>query len=405
MITRLIKTKEDYTRALDRIEDLMDAEAGTAEADELELLSTLVEMYEEKEYPIGLPDPIEAIKFRMEQLGLKQNDLIPFIGSRSKVSEVLNGIKSLTLSMMRGLNKGLGIPAEVLLNEPGADFPDGFSDLEWNRFPVVEMVKRGWLPADDYSLEQNEELMRALIGRAGGFERVSAAFLRQGLSARMNAKADRYAVSAWCLRVLELANERPLEKKYKKGTLTGSSLREIARLSYFRDGPLLAREYLEKQGIRLMIVSHLPKTYLDGAAMLLSDGAPVIGLALRYDRLDNFWFSLLHELIHVARHLSRDKQIIVDDFDLRKHDRNGLDRAEQEADELASSSLIPDKYWKQISSMDPISSLEVQELAEKLKIHPAIIAGRIRFERNNYHLLTRLVGQGKLREMFNEKEG
>ena len=405
MITRLIKTEEDYTRALDRIEDLMDAEAGTAEADELELLSTLVEMYEEKEYPIGLPDPIEAIKFRMEQLGLKQNDLIPFIGSRSKVSEVLNGKKSLTLSMMRGLNKGLGIPAEVLLNEPGADFPDGFSGLEWNRFPVVEMTKRGWLPADDYSLEQNEELMRAFIVRAGGFERVSAAFLRQGFSARMNAKADRYAVSAWCLRVLELADERPLKKKYKKGTLTDSTLKEIARLSYFSDGPLLAREYLEKQGIHLMIVSHLPKTYLDGAAMLLSDGSPVIGLTLRYDRLDNFWFSLLHELIHVARHLSRDKRIIVDDFDLRKHDRNGLDRAEQEADKLASSSLISDKYWKQISSMDPISSLEVQELAEKLKIHPAIIAGRIRFERNNYHLLTRLVGQGKLREMFNEKEG
>ncbi|MBW1706904.1 MAG: ImmA/IrrE family metallo-endopeptidase [Deltaproteobacteria bacterium] len=402
MITRLIKTEEDYTRALDRIEALMDAEAGTTEADELELLSALVEMYEEKEYPIDLPDPVEAVKFRMEQLGLKQKDLIPFIGSRSKVSEVLNGKKSLTLSMMRGLNKGLGIPAEVLLNEPGADFPDGFSDLEWNRFPVVEMAKRGWLAVDDYSSGQNEELMRAFIGRAGGFESVSAAFLRQGFSARMNAKADKYAVSAWCLRVLELAHARPLKKKYEKGMLASSALKEISRLSYFSDGPLLAREYLEKQGIRLIIVSHLPKTYLDGAAMLLSDGSPVVGLTLRYDRLDNFWFSLLHELVHIAKHLSQDRQIILDDFDLRKHDHNGLDRVEQEADERASSSLIPDKYWKQISSIDPISSDVVKETAEKLKIHPAIIAGRIRFERNNYRLLTRLVGQGKLREMFNE---
>ncbi|MBW2119401.1 MAG: ImmA/IrrE family metallo-endopeptidase, partial [Deltaproteobacteria bacterium] len=333
---------------------------------------------------------------------LKQKDLIPFIGSRSKVSEVLNGKKSLTLSMMRGLNKGLGIPAEVLLNEPGADFPDGFSDLEWNRFPVVEMAKRGWLAVDDYSSGQNEELMRAFIGRAGGFESVSAAFLRQGFSARMNAKADKYAVSAWCLRVLELAHARPLKKKYEKGMLASSALKEISRLSYFSDGPLLAREYLEKQGIRLIIVSHLPKTYLDGAAMLLSDGSPVVGLTLRYDRLDNFWFSLLHELVHIAKHLSQDRQIILDDFDLRKHDHNGLDRVEQEADERASSSLIPDKYWKQISSIDPISSDVVKETAEKLKIHPAIIAGRIRFERNNYRLLTRLVGQGKLREMFNE---
>lgn len=402
MINRLIKTEEDYSRALGRIETLMDAEAGTTEADELELLTTLVEMYEDQHYPIDMPGPIEAIKFRMEQLGLKQQDLIPFIGSRSKVSEVLNRKKSLTLSMMRGLNKGLGISAEVLLHEPGAGFPDDFSDLEWNKFPVLEMAKRGWLVADDYSLEQNEELMRPLISRAGGFKSVSVAFLRQGFSARLNAKADKYAVSAWCLRVLELANTRPLKNKYKKGMLTGSALKEIARLSYFSDGPLLAREYLEKQGIHFMIVPHLSKTYLDGAAMLLPDDTPVVGLTLRYDRIDNFWFSLLHELIHIAKHLSRDKQIIVDDFDLRKHERNGLDRHEQEADELATSSLIPEKYWKQISSKDPISSYEVKALAEKLKIHPAIIAGRIRYERNNYRLLTKLVGQEKLREMFNE---
>jgi HTH-type transcriptional regulator/antitoxin HigA len=145
MINRLIKTEKDYTLALKRIETLMDAEAATSESDELELLSTLVEMYEEKHYPIDLPDPVEAIKFRMEQLGLKQQDLIPFMGSRSKVSEVMNRKKPLTLSMMRGLNKGLGIPAEVLIHEPGAGFPETFSDLEWNRFPVAEMVKRRWL--------------------------------------------------------------------------------------------------------------------------------------------------------------------------------------------------------------------------------------------------------------------
>ena len=404
MINRLIKTEEDYTLALDRIESLMDAEAGTSEADELELVSTLVEMYEEKHYPIDLPDPVEAIKFRMEQLGLKQQDLIPFMGSRSKVSEIMNNKKPLTLSMMRGLNKGLGIPAEVLLHEPGAGFPDSFSHLEWNRFPVSAMVKRGWLTADDYSYAQNEELMRPFIDRAGGFEAVSVAFLRQGFSARMNAKADKYAVSAWCLRVLELANASALKQTYKKGMLNSAAMKEIARLSYFNNGPILAREYLEKQGIRLLVVSHLPRTYLDGAAILLPNGSPVVGLTLRYDRLDNFWFCLLHELVHILKHLSKDTQIIVDDFDLRKIERDGMDRAEQEADELASASLIPKRYWERISPTDPISSDEVKAMAERLKIHPAIIAGRIRFERNNYRLLTRLVGQGKIRELFNDLE-
>jgi HTH-type transcriptional regulator/antitoxin HigA len=106
MIKKLIKTKEDYTLALSRIDELMDAKAGTPEADELELLATLVELYEEKQYPIGMPDPVDAIKFRMEQLGLKQQALVPFLGSRSKVSEVLNRKRPLTLAMMRSLHKG-----------------------------------------------------------------------------------------------------------------------------------------------------------------------------------------------------------------------------------------------------------------------------------------------------------
>jgi len=84
MIAKVIKNETDYEAALARINELMDADLGTREGDELELLVSLVEWYEKKAHPIGLPDPVEAIRFRMEQLGLKQKDLIPFIGSRSK---------------------------------------------------------------------------------------------------------------------------------------------------------------------------------------------------------------------------------------------------------------------------------------------------------------------------------
>ena len=117
MVNRLIKNEEDHNKALSRIEQLMDAKPGTAEMDELELLTALVEMYEDRHFPINWPDPIDAIRFRMEQLGLGQKDLVPFMGTKSKVSEVLNGKRPLTLTMMRGLHKGLGIPAEVLLKE------------------------------------------------------------------------------------------------------------------------------------------------------------------------------------------------------------------------------------------------------------------------------------------------
>ncbi|MGM0786908.1 MAG: helix-turn-helix domain-containing protein [Thermodesulfobacteriota bacterium] len=123
MANRLIKTEAEYVEALSRIEELMDAEAGTAEADELELLAALVEMYEESRYPIDLPDPVDAIFFRMEQAGLKQKDMVPYLGSRSKVSEVLNRKRPLSLPMIRRLHNSLGIPAEVLLQEPGAEIP------------------------------------------------------------------------------------------------------------------------------------------------------------------------------------------------------------------------------------------------------------------------------------------
>src|SRR4030067_74383 len=112
MIQKVIKTEEDYHFALDRIDKLMDARPGTPEFDELELLSTLVEIYEDKNYPINMRDPVSAIKFRMEQLGLNQQDLVAFMGSRSKVSEILNRKRTLTLSMIRALSKGLGIPSD-----------------------------------------------------------------------------------------------------------------------------------------------------------------------------------------------------------------------------------------------------------------------------------------------------
>jgi HTH-type transcriptional regulator / antitoxin HigA len=112
---RIIKTEAELRKALARVEVIWDAKKGTPEADELDVLAMLIERYEDEAYPIGLPTPIEAIKFRMEQQGLSQKDLIPFIGSSGRVSEVLSGKRELTLPMIRALNEGLGIPAEVLI--------------------------------------------------------------------------------------------------------------------------------------------------------------------------------------------------------------------------------------------------------------------------------------------------
>lgn len=112
-----IRTAAAYTTALARIETLLSAVPGTPEFDELDVLSTLVEVYEDRYHPIDAPDPVEAIKFRMEQMGLVKQDMVLYLGQPSRVTEVLKRQRKLSLSMIRRLNKGLGIPADVLIKD------------------------------------------------------------------------------------------------------------------------------------------------------------------------------------------------------------------------------------------------------------------------------------------------
>ena len=115
MTLKPIKTEQDYNQVLERLEDIFDAEPNTKEGDELEILGILVEKYENENFPIELPDPIEAIKFRMEQLNYSQNDLAEVIGLKSRASEILNKKRKLSLEMIRKLSEKLHIPSEVLI--------------------------------------------------------------------------------------------------------------------------------------------------------------------------------------------------------------------------------------------------------------------------------------------------
>jgi HTH-type transcriptional regulator/antitoxin HigA len=112
-----IRNEKDYQKALDRLEDIFDSKKGTEEGDELEILSILIDRYENENFPIGMPDPIEAIKFRMKQMGMNQKDLAEVVGFKSRVSEILNKKRKLTLDMIRKLNTNLHIPTEVLVQD------------------------------------------------------------------------------------------------------------------------------------------------------------------------------------------------------------------------------------------------------------------------------------------------
>jgi HTH-type transcriptional regulator/antitoxin HigA len=122
MKAKILQSKADHSAALERVESLMDAPSGSPKEAELELWTLLIENYESKHAPIPPPDPIEAIRFRMDQLGLNASDLSAYIPSKSKISEVLNRKRPLSLNMIRALQSGLGISADILVQEPQATY-------------------------------------------------------------------------------------------------------------------------------------------------------------------------------------------------------------------------------------------------------------------------------------------
>jgi HTH-type transcriptional regulator / antitoxin HigA len=403
-VAKVIKNMAEHDEALAKIDTLLelDPAPGTEEADRLELLAFLVEDYESRHFPIEAPDPVEAIRFRMEQQGLTQRDLVPYIGSKSKTSEVLSGKRPLSLPMIRALHSGLGIPAPVLLRENSPAPEPSEDDIDWERFPLREMVKRGWVETDLPSVRTGtEDLLRAFFAPVGGPSALVALY-RKTDHTRFARSVDEYALAAWTVRVVTRAQEDPPPAEYRPGTVTAEFMREVARLSPSEDGPLLAREMLREHGIPLVVEPHLPRTRLDGAAILAWTDRPVIGLSLRHDRLDNFWFCLMHELAHLALHLDAPEEDqplrFYDDLDA---DDQG-DPREEEADRLAGEALIPDEEWKKSPASKLRSPQAAQHLARKLGIHPAIVAGRIRRVYNSYKILTNMVGSGQVRRLFPE---
>ncbi|MGH7772707.1 MAG: ImmA/IrrE family metallo-endopeptidase [Candidatus Binatia bacterium] len=399
MELKVIKSEAEYRDALGALQEFLslDPDPGTKEAEHLELLSLLVRDYESRQFSFPPPDPVEAIKFRMEQQGLSQRDLVPYIGSRSKVSEILSQKRPLTLSMIRALHEGLGIPAHALLPKTAPPIDEELK-VDWSRFPIREMIKRRWIVADTTEIPtKGRELMEQLLSPLRGrFPLVS--LYRRSEHIRSGREMDRCALTAWTIRVLTRALDQPSRLTYKAGTITPEFMRQVARLSWFQTGPILAKEFLEKHGVTVVIEPHLPRTYLDGASIMMpKENKPVIGLTLRYDRLDNFWFCLMHELVHVARHLDVDRSF-YDDFDTESKQ----DALEDEADKLAGDALIPANEWEQSPARKVPSPQAVQRLADQLGIHPGIVAGRIRNERKNYRLLNQLVGHGKVRSLFSE---
>jgi len=402
MNVKIIKSAKDYEANMARLSELMslDPKPNSKEENELELLALVIQDFERQTVPHVKADPIESILFRMDQMQLTRKELIPYIGSISKVSEVLSRKRPLSLPMIRRLNQGLGIPADILIEDVETDssLVDQEPEMDFTRFPLKEMLERGCFGdfegnvqrLKDYAEDLVRKFMQDLLPK-----RMEPAFLRAPLHQRGDRQADEMAILAWRMCVLRKAREVISTREYKHGTITPEWLRELAKLSAFDEGPKLAKEHLTRHGITLVIEKHFKRTFLDGAAMLDND-RPIVALTLRHDRVDNFWFALLHELAHVAKHLKPETPVFIDDLD-----RTNLQTVEGEADAMAQEALIPNKSWSAAKVRQTLASEDVIAYADEIGVHPAIVAGRLRHEEKNFRLLSHLIGKtGQVSQTF-----
>jgi HTH-type transcriptional regulator/antitoxin HigA len=403
---QVVTNPEQQAAALARIEQLASSAdaSNPATKNELEVLIALVRLYEQERYKVAPPTPVEAIRFRMEQTGKKQKDLAKLVGGASRASEIMTGKRGLTPEMMRRLHDEWKIPAESLLGgtSPTPTTPDPDKgparvvDLE----TFKQMVSRRYFP----EIREWKQACKVFAERVQRYFKDNAGLLpapvrlRQGRGRK--AKINPAAVEAWQIHVARRAmEEKSGLPPFNKAALDETFLRWLAGLSAIRDkGPRHACEALEEKGIAVILEPRLNHTHLDGAALLTPDGRPVIGLTLRHDRLDNFWFTLFHELGHVLDHLSLETPALVDcDIDEKK-----TEEIETEADRFALDTLIPPAAWEQQVRHLQYAE-EIRAVARQLCIDPSIIAGRLRREANEYRKHPTLVGNKQLLPAFDIK--
>lgn len=353
--------------------------------DEIEVLSTLIDQFERTKVHIDAPSPVAAIKFRMSEMGLSPRQLEPFVGSRARVSEILTGKRQLSIDMIRSLHEGLGIPYESLISNRLKN-----KSIEHVSTPTIRRLNAFGFDVD------RAEILAFLSSQVQ--PNSASALYRKTRTQRAASKTDQTALLHWQAEVLKKSESQPLATEFDKSTFGSQILRIIARLSSRSDGPLRARRGLSECGISVAIFPPLPGTFLDGAVMAGRTGNPVIGLTLRHDRIDSFWFTLLHELAHVALHYDQllDHGLaFVDDMEILSEDQY-----EREADQLARESLIPASVLSQVHWDEDTTQDEIVAVAVRARVHVAVTAGRWQRDHQNYKKFARLIDRGTVRAMF-----
>jgi len=339
--------------------------------------------------------PLVLIKSRIAN-GLTQAQLAEALGMKEQQLQRYEAEQYETASLKTLLRIAdylkIEVKADVQIKQIEAT--DAFNV---KNYPLKQMLQRGWF---DFTGSLNDAVKKSELLISGLFEKAGLRNIEYSLTkknVRTGSAVNLYALNAWYARIIIRARQITTEILYSNDVINDEWLRQLAMLSVEENGPVQAQEYLRKSGIILIIEPPLEGTFLDGAALLVENHFPIIGMTLRHDRLDNFWFVLFHELAHIRLHLSGELNAIFDDLDDAKSE--GI---EHEADKFALDALIPSDVWRKSLVRFSYSKEAVINQAQKLHVHPALVAGRIRKETGKYHLLADVIGQGSVRKLFME---
>ncbi|WP_157220480.1 XRE family transcriptional regulator [Flavisphingomonas formosensis] len=331
--------------------------------------------------------------------GMSQKDLGTFLGLKEQQIQRYEAerYRSASLDRLIEIADALSVRISERAELVGNNRLEAVTPEAWQAFPIAEMYKRGWFEDFSGTMAQARKAASELVPaflRGAHSQYAPMAFHRK--SVRSNGQVHEAAIAAWEARIRSVADRDPPETTFDRSRISDAWLEGLVRLSLDPYGPAASVDYLRAAGITLIVERQLPGTLLDGAALCSLDRRAIVALTLRHDRLDNFWFTLLHEIGHLKLHIGEGEfAAIFDDTEAPAGDQ-----VERDADLFAQEVLLSSEKWKLGVSRYTRTEKAVMTDAKRFGVGPAIIAGRIRREADDYTLLRTLVGNGEVRRQF-----
>lgn len=333
--------------------------------------------------------------------GLSQLELADRLGMREQQIQRYEAERYRTISLqnMRRVASALGVTFEATLDSANSSVVGALKTQKTDSIDDRQMMaiiahakKHQWLSLTDEPDKDRLAVIEFLEESASQYG--SPGLLRTGLKS-LDLKDDAL-LAAWRARILFLADEVIRSFRTEFDPIDLHWIVELVKMSDLVDGPIKAIEFCRQHGIIVVVEPQIQGLKLDGAAFLRGT-CPVVGLTIRHDRIDNFWYTLLHELGHIFLHYNSG---LASGFFDDEVEGKANDELEQEADSFASAMLIPPERWRQSLVRVTRSAAAVEQFAKQIGIHPAIVFGRIRRERNDYRLFSDQVGSGRVRNML-----